>query len=48
MVPWRQSASVIMVGKNQAKRINGTSLFDYSMLLLKRSPKMRFAPDISA
>jgi hypothetical protein len=45
MVPWRQSAALIMLGKNQ---VNGKSLFDYSMLLLKRSPKMRFAPDISA
>jgi hypothetical protein len=48
MVPWRQSAALIMLGKNQANMTNGRSLFDYSMLLLKRSPKMRFAPDVSA
>lgn len=48
MVPWRQSASLILLGKKQANLSNGKSLFDYSTLLLKRSPKMRFAPDISA
>jgi hypothetical protein len=48
MVPWRQSASLILLASKQANVINGKSLFDYSTLLLKRSPKMRFAPDISA
>ncbi|CAF2344096.1 unnamed protein product [Rotaria sp. Silwood2] len=48
MVPWRQSASLVLLGNRQMNNIHGKSLFDYSTLLLKRSPKMRFAPDISA
>ncbi|CAF0820615.1 unnamed protein product [Rotaria sp. Silwood1] len=48
MVPWRQSASLILLGQKQVNNIHGKSLFDYSSLLLKRSPKMRFAPDVSA
>jgi hypothetical protein len=48
MVPWRQSASLMLLARKQANLINGKSPFDYSTLFLKRSPKMRFAPDISA
>jgi hypothetical protein len=48
MVPWRQSASLILLGSKQANVMHGKSLFDYSTLFLKRSPNMRFAPDISA
>ncbi|CAF1036891.1 unnamed protein product [Rotaria magnacalcarata] len=48
MVPWHQSASLILMGKKQINNIHGQSLFDYSTLFLKRSPNMRFAPNISA
>ncbi|UJR28106.1 hypothetical protein I4U23_009361 [Adineta vaga] len=48
MVPWRQSASLILLGSKQANINNAKSFFDYATLLLKRSPNMRFAPDISA
>jgi len=48
MVPWRQAASLILLASKQTNIIKEKSLFDYSTLLLKRSPKMRFAPDVSA
>lgn len=48
MVPWRQSASLILLGSKQTNGIHSKNLFDYSTLLLKRSPNMRFAPNISA
>ncbi|CAF0962423.1 unnamed protein product [Adineta ricciae] len=48
MVPWRQSASLILLGRKQRNVNNVKSLFDYTTLFLKRSPNMRFAPDISA
>ncbi|CAF0874466.1 unnamed protein product [Adineta steineri] len=47
MVPWRQSASLMLHANKQIKINNGKSLFDYSTLFLKRSPKMRFAPNAS-
>lgn len=48
MVPWRQSASLLLLGKKQMNNACGQNLFDYSTLFLKRSPNMRFAPDVSA
>ena len=48
MVSWRQSASLILLANKRTNVIHDKSSFDYSTLLIKRSPKMRFAPDISA
>ncbi|CAF0840432.1 unnamed protein product [Didymodactylos carnosus] len=47
---WKKSASLILLGQQtllNGMKTNGHNLFDYSILLLQRSPNMRFAPDYS-